>query len=121
MKRNRPLKRRFLSNAYVGRLYGKITQECTKDGQYSEFHYSSLAWHLDLPWYFAWHDNAQTIIRIREALERLERLRLISVKPVNHTHVLIKLQPRALQLMSADVRSIRKLLELEAVVRKRRQ
>ena len=115
MRKNKD--RRHLSNADVGRIYFKLEAECAQDGHLTEVHYSALAWRVSLPWRFAWHDNAATIIALREALERLERLRLISVKPLDHNNVLIQLLPRSLQLHAAKVRNIRKLLELEAASR----
>ncbi|RYQ58998.1 hypothetical protein PG1550B_0066 [Bifidobacterium pseudolongum subsp. globosum] len=106
-----------LSNADVGRIYFKLQEECASTEYYTEVHYSTLAWRVSLPWRFAWHDNAMTITALREALERLERLRLISVKPLDHNNVLVRLCPRSLQLKAAKVKNIRKLLELEATNR----
>ena len=115
--KKKPQERPKLSNADVGRIYFKIEEECASNEYYTEVHYSILAWRVNLPWRFAWHDNAMTITALREALERLERLRLISVKPLDHNNVLVRLRPRSLQLRAAKVRNIRKLLELEAASR----
>ena len=79
--------------------------------------YAVLARLLGLQWYFAFHDNAETIVTIRKGLERLERLRLIQVKPDSHTTLLVRLRPRALQFSTAETKDIRKLLELEAASR----
>ena len=91
-----------LSNADVGRIYFKLQEECASTEYYTEVHYSTLAWRVSLPWRFAWHDNAMTITALHEALERLERLRLISVKPLDHNNVLVRLCPRSLELEAAS-------------------
>lgn len=108
--------RRKLRDGEVARLYRKVAQEADSGG-YTLMTYAVFARLLGLQWYFAFHDNAETIVVIREGLERLERLRLIQVKPDSHTTLLVRLCPRALQISDADAKSVRKLLELEAASR----
>ena len=108
--------RRNLRDGEIARLYRKISQEADGGG-YVLIAYAVLARLLGLQWYFAFHDNAETIVTNRKGLERLERLRLIQVKPDSHTTLLVRLRPRALQFSTAETKDIRKLLELEAASR----
>lgn len=81
-----------LKDIRVARMYDYLTEHGAEGDGWTVIAYAPLARLSGLPWRFAGHDNAQTIVVLRHALYRLELLGLIRVKSDTHTTVTVQVR-----------------------------
>ncbi|WEV52958.1 hypothetical protein [Bifidobacterium sp. ESL0704] len=81
-----------LKDYVVRRIYEYCAEQCKHHSGYKLMAYGPMAQRVGLPWLWIGSDNAKTIVLLRNALERIEAIDCIRVKPANHTSVKVLLR-----------------------------